>query len=157
MMNEERRHVELEELKAVQMQALTNWYDGFGTGDIEHAYSGFEEDVTWSGVGPDLARRVYRGKRAIINYQSTWVHQVWDGKMVYEPVFQLGDGNVILAYWKDYAVNRDTGVKYTNIGGFVFEFDGKPLVQRALTWFDTGPLVGRPQEVFSDADVPAEL
>jgi ketosteroid isomerase-like protein len=149
--------MDLEELKAAQLQALTNWYEGFGSGDIEHAYSGFAEDCTWSGVGSDLQRRVYRGKRAIINYQSAWVHKVWQGGMTYFPKYQMTDGNVLLAYWTDEAISRETGEKYTNLGGFVWEFDGGPLVQRALTWFDVGPLAGGPQTVFAAEDVPATL
>ncbi|MEI9928486.1 MAG: hypothetical protein WDN44_13295 [Sphingomonas sp.] len=39
-----------EEKVAEQRKALDWWYEGFKSGDIAHAYTGFHDDCTWSGV-----------------------------------------------------------------------------------------------------------
>jgi ketosteroid isomerase-like protein len=131
-----------QELIALQLKALDWWYEGFGSGDIDHAYRGFADDVTWSGLGKQAERATYTGKQAVINYQKAWVHNVWAGSITYIPKHTLCDGNVLMAEWEDEAIVAATGEKYTNGGIFVWEYDGKPLVQRARVWFDAGPLRG---------------
>lgn len=134
--------MERDELIAEQLKALDAWYEGFGKGDIELAYSRFANDCTWSGVGSNLERKIYTGKKEIIAYQSTWVKKVWTGTMTYFPVNTVCDGNVLMAEWTDEATSSVTGEIYRNQGIFVFEYDGGVLVQRAKTWFDAFPLIG---------------
>jgi hypothetical protein len=145
--------MDIDALIAEQMKALDYWYEGFGSGDIEHAYKGFVDDCTWSGVGPNLERVLYTGKQAIIEYQSAWVKKVWTGSMKYIPQHSLCDGNVLLAEWKDEAVSSQTGETYYNQGIFVFEYDGGPLVKRGRTWFDSGPLTGVHAATFAAEEV----
>lgn len=131
------------------------WYEGFGRGDIEYAYTGFADDCTWWGIGANMERVLYKGKQAIIEYQRAWVHNVWTGKIIYHPQHCVCDGNVLFAEWKDEAVAKATGEKYTNNGVFVFEYDGGPLVKRARRWVDSGPLSGANIEAFAKQGVGA--
>jgi ketosteroid isomerase-like protein len=132
--------MDLEETIVEQKKALEAWYEGFLSGDIEHAYSRFDDDCTWSGIDKDFGRVEYKGKQAIINYQSTWVHTVWTGTMKYFPIHTIADGNALMAEWEDEATSRETGEVYRNRGVFVFEFDGGTTVKRGRAWFDSGPL-----------------
>jgi ketosteroid isomerase-like protein len=134
--------MDLAEKIAEQMKALDCWYEGFTSGDIAHAYSRFDEDATWSGVGADLERTVYHGRQTIIDYQSAWVKKVWTGTMTYFPKHAVCDGNVLLAEWEDEATSSQTGDTYRNQGIFVFEFEGSTTVKHGRTWFDAGPLQG---------------
>jgi ketosteroid isomerase-like protein len=134
--------MELAEKIAEQKQAMQVWFDGFTSGDIEYAFSRFADDATWLGVGKDFVRHEYQGKQAIIDYQSTWVKKVWDGRCVYFPTHIVGDGEVVIAEWEDEAVARATGERYRNRGVCVFEFDGGTTVVRARAYFDFTPLVG---------------
>jgi ketosteroid isomerase-like protein len=143
----------LEEKIAEQMKALDSWYEGFNTGDIEHAYERFDDDCTWSGIGSNLERVVYEGKQAIIAYQSAWVKKVWTGKMKYFPKNAVCDGNVLMAEWDDEAVSSQTGEVYRNTGVFVFEFDGGTAVKRGRAWFDGGPLAGKHVQKFAEQNV----
>lgn len=142
-----------DELIATQKKALDWWYEGFGSGDIAHAYDGFAEDATWSGTGKSLERVVYHGKAAIIPYQERWVHTVMGGKITYFPKHCVCDGNVLLAYWEDEATPSGAGETYRNHGVFVWEYDGGPLVKRAIGFWDNGPLGGYYQSTFAQQDV----
>jgi ketosteroid isomerase-like protein len=145
-----------DELSAEQLKALDAWYDGFGSGDIAHAYSHFDENCTWSGIGTQLERVVYTGRQTIIDYQSAWVHTVWTGSMKFTPVHTLCDGNVLIAEWTDEATSAVTGEHYRNQGIHVFEFDGTTTVKRGATWFDAAPLAGPHVERFAEQGVATE-
>ncbi|MFT3866716.1 MAG: nuclear transport factor 2 family protein [Solirubrobacterales bacterium] len=142
-----------EELIAEQKKALDYWYEGFNTGDIELAYTRFDPDCTWSGVGKNLERVTYAGRDTIIAYQSAWVKKVWTGKMTYFPKNCVCDGNTLMAEWDDEAVSSVTGETYKNTGVFVFEFDGTTTVKRGRAWFDAGPLQGTHVERFAEEGV----
>src|SRR5258705_8379482 len=113
-----RIRMDKQELIALQLKGLDWWYEGFGSGDIDHAYQGFADDVTWSGLGKQAERTTYTGKQAVINYQKAWVHNVWAGSITYIPKHTLCDGNVLMAEWEDEAIVAATGEKYTNRGIF---------------------------------------
>jgi ketosteroid isomerase-like protein len=142
--------MELAELIEEQKKALQAWYDGFGSGDIEYAYTYFEDDCTWLGIGEDFSRVLYKGKKEIIAYQSTWVKKVWTGSMKYFPINTLCDGHVLMAEWEDEAISSQTGEVYRNRGIFVWEYDGGPLVKRGKAWFDSGPLAGKHIDKFTE-------
>jgi hypothetical protein len=146
---------------AEQKLAMTTWFDGFGTGDIDHAYSRFVEDATWLGIGPDFTRREYQGRGAIVRYQSVWVHTIWTGRMLFSPINILGDGRTVSSEWTDEAVSAETGETYRNRGVNVFEFDdavdGGLRVVRGRTYFDFGPLIGDSISRFNAKDPQASL
>ena len=132
--------MERDELIETQKKAMYKWFEGFGKGDVPLAYSGFDEDATWLGIGPGFTRVLYEGRQAIVDYQSAWVHDVWTGEMHYTILNVLADGNVVIAEWEDEAVSR-TGEPYTNRGVHVFEFDGGPTVRRGRMYVDFEPLM----------------
>lgn len=125
-------------LRDQRMQAMHNWFEGFGNGDLELAYSGFRDDATWLGIGRDFSRVEYSGKQNIIDYQSAWVNGVWGGEMHYTIVASAAEGDVVFAEWTDVATAKD-GTPYENRGVHVFEYKGSEVV-RARMYVDFGPL-----------------
>lgn len=136
----------LEDRIEVQKGAVYAWFEGVSAGDLDAAYSGFEDDCTWLGIGPDFKRLEYRGKAAIIDYLSAWIGKVWSG-LRYHPLNVVGDGEAVLAEWEDEAIGR-SGQTYTNRGVLVCEFDGGLKVVRARSYFDYEPLLGDPIAAF---------
>jgi ketosteroid isomerase-like protein len=132
--------MEQHELIEVQKRAMYRWFEGFEKGDVPLAYSDFDEDATWLGIGPEFTRVLYEGRQAIVDYQSAWVHKVWTGEMHYTILNILADGNVVIAEWEDEAVSR-SGEGYTNRGVHVFEFDGGITVKRGRMYVDFEPLM----------------
>ena len=129
-----------------QKKAMYTWFNGFGRGDIEYAYSRFAEDATWLGIGKDFKRYEYVGKAEIVPYQSTWVNKIWSGGLHFTPLHVVGDGSVVISEWTDEGVASSTGETYRNRGVNVFEFDdavdGGLTVVRGRTYFDLEPLFG---------------
>lgn len=138
--------MDIEKKIAEQKKAMTAWFDGFGSGDIDYAYSHFVEDATWLGIGQDFKRKEYRGRSEIVRYQSVWVHTIWQNRMIFTPLNLLGDGQVVSSEWLDEAVSAKTGETYKNRGVNVFVFDdnvaGGLKVVQGRTYFDFGPLAG---------------
>jgi ketosteroid isomerase-like protein len=132
--------VNQEELIEEQKRVMLQWFEGFEKGDVPLAYAGFDQDATWLGLGPGFTRVNYESRQATIDYQSAWVHKVWQGEMHYKVLCLLADGNTVVAEWEDEAVSVE-GDKYTNRGVHVFEFDGTPTVKRARMYVDFEPLM----------------
>jgi hypothetical protein len=134
--------MDLNEKIEVQKQAAECWYEGIMSGDLVHAYSGFDEDCTWSGIGSQLERVEYKGRQAIIDYQSAWVNGAWGASMRYSPKNTLCDGDVLMTEWENEATSLETGETYRNRGVCVFDFDGGTTVKRGRVWLDATPLTG---------------